>query len=122
MNWKLRVGPEHNHVDGRTHVHHIHLFNQVTGGEHNLDLLLGTPKCPECNRPFAQSDLGSLDPAAEINKALETLQANHAAVMEYAGRHGVPVNLGPLASVLPMGHRITAHPFGRMLHVPKVGK
>lgn len=120
--WAVRQGHEHNHIDGRTHVHHIHLFNQVTGGEHNIDLLLHAPECRECHRPFAQSDLGGLDPAAEINAALATLHANHAAIVAYAGKHGVPINLGPLAAVVPPDHRVTQHGAFRMLHVPKVAK
>ena len=120
--WAVRSGHEHNHIDGRTHVHHVHMFNQVTGGEHNIDLLLGSPHCRECHRPFAQSDLGGLDPAAEINMALGDLMVNHAAIMEYAGKHGVPINLGPLASHIPAGHKITNHGPFKMLHVPRVSK
>lgn len=122
MSWQVRPGHEHNSIDGRTHVHHIHLFNQVTGGEHNIDLLLGAPSCRECHRPFAQDSLGYLDPAAEINAALETLMGNHIAIMEYAGKHGVPIHLGPLHSHVPPGHKITTHPFGKMLHVPRETK
>ena len=119
MAWAVRPGYEHNHIDGRTHVHNVHLFNQVTGGEHNIHLLLGVTACRECHRPYEQSDLGQLDPAAEINKALEALMGNHDAVMEYAGRHGIPIAVGPLHSIIPDGHRVTAHPFGKMLHVPR---
>lgn len=120
--WEVRQGHDHNHIDGRTHVHHIHLFNQVTGGEHNIDLLLHAPECRECHRPFAQSDLGGLDPAAEINAALETLRANHDAIMDYAGKHGHPIKLGPLHCLIPDGHRVTQHGPFRMLHVPKASK
>jgi hypothetical protein len=74
------------------------------------------------SQAFAQSDLGGLDPAAEINAALATLHANHAAIVAYAGKHGVPINLGPLASIVPPGHRVTQHGAFRMLHVPKVAK
>jgi len=119
MSWIVRPGAEHNHIDGRTHVHHVHLFNQVTGGEHNIDLLLASPTCPECRRPFAQSDLSHLDPAAEINAALETLNGNHAAIMNYAHRHGVPVALGKLASHVPSGHQVTIHGGIKMLHTPR---
>jgi hypothetical protein len=118
--WAVRQGPEHNHIDGRTHVHHIHLFNQVTGGEHNIDLLLGSPQCRECGRPFAQSDLGGLDPAAEINAALEMLHANHTAIMAYAGKHGVPIRIGPLHSLIPTGHKVTTHGALKMMHAPRV--
>jgi hypothetical protein len=117
--WGVRPGPEHNYIDGRTHVHHVHLFNQVTGGEHNVDLLLGCAKCRECGRPYEQSDLGDLDPAKEVNNQLSILQQNHAALMKYAGNHGVPINLGPLASIIPQGHRVTAHLGSRMLHSPR---
>ena len=66
MNWIVREGPEHNSIDGRTHIHHVHLVNKVTGGEHNIDLLLSAHSCPECQRPYTQNDLGHLDPAKEI--------------------------------------------------------
>jgi hypothetical protein len=120
MTWAVREGAEHNYIDGRTHVHQVHLFNQVTGGEHNLSLLLGCPKCRDCGRPFAQSDLGTLDPAAEINTALEALKANHDALMKYAGKHQVPVRLGSLASVIPAGHRLILAGDTRLLHSPRV--
>jgi hypothetical protein len=122
MSWAVRQGHEHNYIDGRTHVHHVHLFNQVTGGEHHIQLLLGAPSCRECGRPFAQSDLGGLDPAAEINAALETLQANHAAIMSYTAKHGHPIKLGPLATIVPAGHKVTTHGAAKMLHVPRLSK
>ena len=104
----------------------LHLFNQVTGGEHHIQLLLGAPQCRECGRPFEQSDLGGLDPEAEINKALETLMGNHDAIMEYAGKHGVPINLGPLHCHVPDGHRVTMHVTShgelKMMHVPRIEK
>lgn len=122
MSWKLREGVEHNFIEGALHVHNIHLYNAVTGGEHNLHILLGAPTCRECKRPFAQDDLGHLDPATEINNALETLMANHNAVMEYAKRTGAPVRIGPLASHVPQGHKIVTHPFGKMLHLKRDGE
>ena len=119
MSWSVREGPLHNYIDGRTNVHHVHLVNQVTGGEHNIELLLGCPSCPVCKRPYAQSDLYNLDPAKEINDALTTLSTNHEAIMTYAQRHGHPIKLGPLASLVPSGHKITNHGDMRMLHVPR---
>jgi hypothetical protein len=116
MSWAIRQGHEHNHVDGRTHVHHIHLFNQVTGGEHNIDLLLGTPMCPNCKRPFAQDGLGHLNPAAEIEAALEALQGNHAAIMEYVQIYRVPVLLGPLAAIVPPEHKLLSVGAHKFLH------
>jgi len=120
MSWAVRSGPEHNFIDGRTHVHQVHLFNQVTGGEHNLSLLLGCPKCRDCGRPFAQSDLEKLDPAAEINAAIESLTVNHEAFMKYIGKHQVPVRLGPLARVVPQGHRLILSADAAFLHSPRV--
>lgn len=122
MSWQVRAGHDHNFIDGRTHVHHIHLFNQVTGGEHNLEILLGCPMCPTCRRPFEQSDLLGLDPASEINKALSILTFNHLALMGHAQRNSVPIRLGPLAEQVPLGHKITIHGDHRMLHTPKATK
>lgn len=120
MAWQVREGHEHNFIDGRTHVHHVHFFNRVTGGEHELQLLLGCPKCPACQRPFKQSDLSTLDPAAEINKTLSHLMANHNALMDYAARHGHAIRLGPLANHVPHGHKIVISPDStRHLHVPR---
>ena len=120
MTWAVRGGPEHNFIDGRTHVHQVHLFNQVTGGEHNLSLLLACPACRDCGRPFARSsDLGTLDPAAEINAALEALMANHDAIMKYAGKHQVHIRLGPLAHSAPAGHLVTPAIGERFLRVPR---
>lgn len=119
MSWAIRPGPEHDHIDGRTHVHRVHLFNQVTGGEHNVELLLGSPVCRECRRPFEQDGVSGLDPAAEINSVLSVLQHNHNRILDYAGNHGVPIKLGPLATVIPQGHRVTNHGEQKMLHAPK---
>lgn len=116
MSWAIRPGHDHNHLDGRTHVHHIHLFNQVTGGEHNIDLLLGTPMCPNCKRPFAQEYLGHLNPDAEVEAALETLNNNHRAIMEYVQHYGVPILLGPLATIVPPGHKRVAVGNDHFLH------
>ena len=120
MTWAVRGGPEHNFIDGRTHVHQVHLFNHVTGGEHNLSLLLGCSTCRDCGRPFAQSDLGTLDPAAEINAALEALMANHDAIMKYAGKHQVHIRLGPLAHSAPSGHLVTPESGARFLRVARI--
>lgn len=114
--WTVRPGHEHNYIDGRTHVHHVHLFNAVTGGEHNLELLLGCPSCPSCNRPFEQSDLSLLDPKAEIAGQIATLTQNHQALMAYINKHGHPVRLGPLATSVPGGHRISIQGQIRMMH------
>lgn len=98
--WRVRGGPEHNFLDGRTLVHHIHLFNQVTGGEHNLELLLGNPSCAVCHRPFA-GVLGALDPAAHVEEALVQLRSNHDSVMAYLAAHKLPIRVGLLHEVTP---------------------
>ena len=120
--WAVRPGHEHNHIDGRTHVHHIHLFNQVTGGEHNIDLLLHAPKCRECGRAFPNGatpvDIAE-SVAVEIENQFNILEANHAAIMDYAGRTGLPIRLGPLASHRPPGHAILLAGNLTMLRVPR---
>lgn len=105
MTWHKRSGHHHDHLDGRTLVHNIHLANSVTGAEHHLQLLLKSPCCAVCRRPFTQTDLGLLDPKAEIEKALEMLNPNHDAILQYAQKHNVPILLGELASTLPDGHK-----------------
>ena len=122
MTWAIRPGHEHNFIDGRTQVHHVHLFNQVTGGEHNIELLLGCPCCPSCKRPFEQSDLSLLDPNAEIEKHLGVLSGNHDALMGYIAKHGHPLRIGPLGTVLPEGHRTSRVGDHRYLHGPKDSK
>lgn len=112
--WALRQGPEHNHIDGRTHVHHIHLFNQVTGGEHNIQFLLHVPTCRECGRAFERKE-GALDIGAAISAEIGILEANHARVMTHAKASGVPIKLGELATIVPEGHRVTFHGPYRML-------
>jgi hypothetical protein len=117
--WNVLEGPHHNYIDGRTHVHHVHLFNQVTGGEHEIQLLLHTPVCRECNRPFPQSDLGGLDPYLTISQVLSDLTLNHGAIMKYIQKHGIPVKLGPKANYVPPSHKLTTHGEIRMLHPPR---
>ena len=114
-NWALRQGPEHNHIDGRTHVHNIHLFNQVTGGEHNIQLLLHVPVCRECGRAFSKNDAGGLDLAAAIEAEIKILEANHVKVMAHAQASGVPIKLGPLATLVPDGYKVSFHGPYKML-------
>lgn len=118
--WALRQGPEHNHIDGRTHVHHIHLFNQVTGGEHNIDLLLHVPACRECGRAFPGS-IFPVDAAltAEIQKQIGILEENHVNIMAYAAAAGLPIKLGQLASVKPPAHLVSLVGDMKMLHLPR---
>lgn len=126
MSWQKRPGHEHDHIDGRTLQHNIRLFNSVTGAEHNLHLLLKTPSCPTCNRPFAHADAGfrepgDLDPRAELEQALALLNPNHAAILEYSKRHNIPILLGDLAGTVPDGHKaINAQ--GRRFLIPPRGK
>jgi hypothetical protein len=119
MSWQLKEGHEHNHIDGRTHVHKIHLFNQVTGGEHHIQLLLGASACRECKRSFPQSDLSALDPYAAINEEIALLSENHRAIMAYSQLHNIPIRVGPLATVVPEGHRISIQNSIRVLHPPR---
>ncbi len=120
--WAVRPGHEHNHIDGRTHVHHIHLFNQVTGGEHNIDLLLHVPTCRECGRAFpggeSPIDLATAV-APQIQKELAILEQNHADIMAYAAATGLPIKLGPLAHLRPTGHTVLAVGDLKMLQVPR---
>jgi len=121
--WAVRPGHEHNHIDGRTHVHHIHLFNQVTGGEHNIDLLLHVPKCRECGRAFP-SGKAPVDIAASVAQDLQNefdvLEKNHAEIMAYAAAAGLPIKLGALASLRPPGHSLIAVGGLNMLRVPRL--
>lgn len=118
--WQPRQGMEHNYIDGRTHVHHVHFYNSVTGGEHQVQLLLGPSACGVCGRPFEQSDLGSLDPLAETQAVLINLKANHDHLMAYIKRHGVPVMLGPLAHQVPDNQRHAVVSGNKMLLPPRL--
>lgn len=89
--WKKKAGPEHDHIDARTGIHHIHLDNPVTGGEHHLLIPLRAETCPHCSRPHPQDDLGAVDPKAVVQEALDMLTANHKAVLDYAAKHGIHV-------------------------------
>jgi hypothetical protein len=121
MSWQKRPGHEHDHIDGRTLQHNIRLYNSVTGGEHLLHLLLKTPCCATCNRPFPQSDLGFLDPRRALADALEMLNPNHAAILLYSQTHNIPILLGDLAGTVPDGHKaINAQ--GRRFLIPPRGK
>ena len=100
MTWGIRPGYEHNFIDGRTHVHHIHFLNGVTGGEHEVQLVLGCPSCPTCKRPFARESLNVLNPIEEAQKAMDALEANYKALVDYVNRWKVPVRIGPLANIM----------------------
>ena len=119
--WAVRPGLEHNHIDGRTHVHHIHLFNQVTGGEHNIDLLLHVPKCRECGRAFPGTAIPAL-PAIKgaIQAEFEILEKNHAEIMAYAAATGIPIKMGILASLKLPGHTVIPVGDTKMLQVPRL--
>lgn len=137
MSWQKRPGHEHDHIDGRTLVHNIRLFNSATGAEHNLHLLLKTPCCATCRRPWSQQDYATflginpkkldpwgpsgLDPRAKLQEALALLNPNHAAILEYSKRHNIPILLGDLAGTVPDGHKaINAQ--GRRFLIPPRGK
>ncbi len=104
--WQKKPGHDHDHVDGRTHTHNIHLFNSVTGAEHNIHILLGVDGCPTCGRAYPKNDLGHIDPKAIVDEALAMLRENHAAVLAYAERHNIPVKVGPLHALIPDGHKL----------------
>lgn len=123
MSWQKKPGHEHDHICGRTLQHHIHLFNSVTGAEHNLHLRFGLYHCAACKRPFHHADIGSrdpsqLDPGAELEQALAMLNPNHEAILEYSKRHNVPILLGDLATTVPGSHRLV-DPHGRRMLFPK---
>lgn len=116
--WQVKPGHLHNHIDGRTLQHQIHLINSVTGGEHRLQLMLRLPSCAVCRRPFPQSDLGLLDPGAALDEAMALLNPHHEAVLQYSQRHNVPILLGELASNVPAGHRLVKAADRRLLVPP----
>jgi hypothetical protein len=120
--WQVKPGHEHNHIDGRSLQHNVHLFDDVTGAEHRIHLLLKADSCPACHRPFPKDSLGHLDPKAAVADALKMLGANLEAVMAYAHEHGVPIVLGPLATSVPAGHRLVANAGVRALLPPKKEK
>lgn len=137
MSWQKKAGHDHDHIDGRTLVHNIHLFNSATGAEHNLHIQLKQPCCMTCRRPWSQADLAAwmglepgtpayreptdLHPGDALEEALEMLNPNHAAILEYSKRHNIPILLGDLASTAPDGHKaINAQ--GRRFLIPPRGK
>jgi len=105
MSWQRAAGAESNHIDGRTGVHHIRLENTATGGEHLLHIRLGTESCPQCKRPYTKDSLGAVDPKAVVAEAMTMLQANHAAVLAYAERHGVPIKTALIRPTAPEHYR-----------------
>jgi len=117
--WHIPNDEEHNHIDGRTHEHHIHMVNDVTGGQHDIILRLGVDSCPHCKRPYPKDDLGQLDHIQAIQEALEMLEKNHAAVMDYAAQRGIPIKVGPLHSRVPNGHRLAQSGKHKMLIPPR---
>lgn len=116
--WQKKPGPDHNYIDGRTMQHNIHLFNSVTGGEHNLHILLKSDCCAVCKRPFNQGHAATTDPGAELEAALAMLQPNHAAILDYSRKHNVPILIGELASTVPETHRLVTSA-GRKLLVKR---
>lgn len=120
--WQKRAGHEHDHIDGRTGVHVVRLHNPVTDGEHLLHILLGVDSCAHCKRPFPKDDLGAVDPKALVEDALAMLKANHDAVISYAEKHGIPVKLGPNASIVPEGHKVLQHGESKLLMPPRKAK
>jgi len=103
--WQKKAGHEHDHVDGRTHTHHIHLFNSVTGAEHNIHIQLGLPSCPTCGRAYPTDDIGNLDPKSIVQAEVQALQERHGALLAYAEKHGIAVKVGDLHSVVPDSHK-----------------
>lgn len=120
--WQKRAGHEHDHIDARTGVHHISLHNPHTEGEHLLHIHMGLDGCPTCGRPYPRDGVGQIDPAAIVREALELLESNHAAVMQYAAKHGIALKIGPNAKLLP-GHQVHAKTAEhQIISAPKVSE
>lgn len=103
--WHKLPGPDHDHIDGETMVHHIHLANSVTGARHNIHILLGCPSCPTCGTVFPK-DGEQHDPKAAVEAALEILRANHESILAYAEKHGLAIKVGEYHAVAPEGMRL----------------
>jgi len=91
MSWRKKSGPEHDHINGLTGAHHIRLENTVTGADHHIQIMLGAEHCAHCKRPHPKDDLGVVDPKAIVAEAIEMLNGNHNAVLEYAAKHGIHI-------------------------------
>lgn len=70
---------------------HVIELRDEHGRQHLLQLALGHDVCVACGSVTPKDNLGELDPKALIAAELERLNASHAAMMEYAAKHGLKV-------------------------------
>ena len=91
--------------------------NAIQEHQHQVavQLLLHVPVCRECGRAFYKNDAGGLDLAAAIEAEIKILEANHVKVMAHAQASGVPIKLGPLATLVPDGYKVSFHGPYKML-------
>lgn len=70
---------------------HVLDFRDEKGRQHLVQIAVGLEGCPACGRVHPKDSLGEIDPkvlAGEVNEAVNT---SHAAMLEYAKKHGIPV-------------------------------
>ena len=71
--------------------HHVVELRDERGNRQFVQITLKHDTCIACGRVKPKDNLGELDPKALIAAELERLNASHAAMMEYAAKHGLKI-------------------------------
>ena len=58
---------------------------------HLVQISVGHDSCIACGRVHPKTNLGEIDPKAMVAEVNEALNASHAAMLEYAKKHGLSV-------------------------------
>jgi hypothetical protein len=76
------------YLDTASGFHMIELRDE-RGNRHLLQLAVGRDSCPACGTVHPKNNLGELDPAAAIARALYGLNTSQQQMLAYAGKHGL---------------------------------
>jgi hypothetical protein len=70
---------------------HVIELRSEHGHSHLVQIAVGQDACPACGAVHPKDNLGELDPKALVAEVTEQLNASHAAMLEYAAKHRLPV-------------------------------
>lgn len=77
------------HIDLASGMHVIEL-GDAQGHKHIVQIAIGHDACPACGAVH-QKDLEGIIPQAAVAQVVESLNASHANMHEYAKKHGIPI-------------------------------
>ena len=81
---------DYQHLDLASGFHVIALKDE-RGHQHIVQIAVGHDSCPACGHITPKDGLDQIDPKALVAQINESLNASHAAMLEYAKKHGLTI-------------------------------